>query len=86
MTSFIIADHLDRNEVQASTYLDKPEEDDYRKSLMNPQPYGSMIHNHCKNDRLTISFLPIVAMMLHTQPSSFWLCALSNMPSYSKKG
>jgi hypothetical protein len=36
MTSFIKAEHLNRNEIQASTYLGKQDEGGYRKSLMKP--------------------------------------------------
>jgi hypothetical protein len=36
MTSFIKAEHLNRNEIQASTYLDKQDEGGYRKSLTKP--------------------------------------------------
>jgi hypothetical protein len=77
MTYFIIAEHLDRNRIQTSTYLDKQEEDGYRMSLTKPQRYGSMINKTqgvfsirirdtqaLGSDRLMTSSWPVVAMRL----------------------
>jgi hypothetical protein len=54
MTSLIIVEHLDRNKIQASTYLDQQEEDGYRKSLTKLQQYGSMKIRSRKCTRLEL--------------------------------